>query len=784
MTMARRMQRSWSTHSSTVSTPTLTSQSTVTASQSQHDAPVLYLQASDPRQTQSHFQQASDTLLQLLTDTQQLIHSLRHHIPSHGLLVYSANDVAPEEDAHLPDAGHPLTRSTSASVLNLSDIRLGPVPLSVDHLESIPTATLISLLLSQLDRSLSHLDKLKMRVEDSRCKVLVTGDVNAGKSTLINALLRRDVCPVDQQPYTTSFCEIIGVSDDTMQESGHLIQDVHHYDPKNPQTFQSISLQQLEHVVANPSALDATPSLVKVYLTDPGQHSSDDGTLLHNGMVDVTLIDGPGLNTDTVHTLAMFARQEEIDVVVFVVNAENHFTLSGREFIKTATEEKSHIFFAIHRFDCIRDNNRCRNAILAQVKDVAPETYAEATDLVHFISAQEVVESSYKVIPPDFARMERCLRWFTLEKRARAKLGPAKRYLNNVLQDILNLARQNRDAAAAKCRKAEDKMDAVAPVYDALVKAQRIDIRLAEDIMDDLVDEIRRVVRKRLMQCVDDIEYHPKVLSLGESAPEPEWNLIARIMTIRNAMMSVWSQELRASESWTVQRVTSASEQIAQLGQGILSEPAKPASTSRMFSQSTDATTMKKKKKKAKWTLNVGPKDLINIRENVTALSLSIGGALGGMMVFGSAMPMLGLRSLVWDAFNFGRVLGGTRRTIAVIAAVGLFTVSAFVIGDVRHALYRRIASKMRQDVIWSGVMDEEVDRIQRRATAVLRYSLMDLQRRYQGSVEREKNRKRQVEEERTQAKEARKWYKELGRQAKDLKTQVHSIEVDGLSWR
>jgi mitofusin len=46
------------------------------------------------------------------------------------------------------------------------------------------------------------------------------------------------------------------------------------------------------------------------------------------GVVDISLIDSPGLNIDGVKTMALFAQQEEIDVVVFVVNAANHFTLS------------------------------------------------------------------------------------------------------------------------------------------------------------------------------------------------------------------------------------------------------------------------------------------------------------------------------------------------------------------------------------------------------------------------------------------------------------------------
>jgi mitofusin len=70
--------------------------------------------------------------------------------------------------------------------------------------------------------------------------------------------------------------------------------------------------------------------MLKIYANDA---RTTQESLLHNGVVDIALIDSPGLNTDSIKTTAVFARQEEIDVVVFVVSAENHFTLSVKYII-------------------------------------------------------------------------------------------------------------------------------------------------------------------------------------------------------------------------------------------------------------------------------------------------------------------------------------------------------------------------------------------------------------------------------------------------------------------
>lgn len=62
---------------------------------------------------------------------------------------------------------------------------------------------------SKLNESLEHLERLYARISDTRSRVLVTGDLNAGKSTFVNAMLRRECLPSDQQPCTALFAEVI-----------------------------------------------------------------------------------------------------------------------------------------------------------------------------------------------------------------------------------------------------------------------------------------------------------------------------------------------------------------------------------------------------------------------------------------------------------------------------------------------------------------------------------------------------------------------------------------------
>lgn len=171
-------------------------------------------------------------------------------------------------------------------------------------------------------RAPEHLLKLASRLRDTSSRVLVTGDLNSGKSTFINAILRKELLPADQMPLTSLFVEVTDVHRNNGIEEIHGIRNIDRYSHEDTQSYERIDLSQLPPLVE-----ENTPgySLLKLYCRDnrDGQQS-----LLHNGIVDISLIDSPGLNIDSLKTSALFARQEEIDVVIFVVNAENHFTLS------------------------------------------------------------------------------------------------------------------------------------------------------------------------------------------------------------------------------------------------------------------------------------------------------------------------------------------------------------------------------------------------------------------------------------------------------------------------
>lgn len=116
--------------------------------------------------------------------------------------------------------------------------------------------------------------------------------------------------------------EVINADQNDGQEQVHAIHHLSTYNKSNLKTFDTIQISNLREIVEQNRN---EYRLLKVYCEDARNKKE---SLIRNGVVDISLIDSPGLNIDTMKTSSLFAKQEEIDVIVFLVNAENHFTLS------------------------------------------------------------------------------------------------------------------------------------------------------------------------------------------------------------------------------------------------------------------------------------------------------------------------------------------------------------------------------------------------------------------------------------------------------------------------
>ena len=470
------------------------------------------------------------------------------------------------------------------SILKL-DLKVGALSQS-ELVHSLEKKSIASLLDGRISASVRHLLALRDRIEDTSSKVLVTGDLNAGKSTFCNALLRRKILPEDQQPCTAIFCEVLDAKENGGTEEVHAVHKETTYNRNDESTYDIYSLVELEKIVIeNDKYMQC-----KVYVKDA---RSIDESLLNNGVVDIALIDAPGLNADSVKTTAVFARQEEIDVVVFVVSAANHFTLSAKEFIWQAAHEKAYIFMVVNGFDNIRDKQRCQKMILDQLHKLSPQTFKEAAELVHFVSSNAVPTRPTILSSPDqggggggggsgpgpdddndsedslpsgkhdgsdphgkgkgkdkekiadFEDLESALRRFVLEKRARSKLAPAKTYLMNCLGDMHVLATVNRDVSQAELDRVTSELAELEPQYkDKSEKKSVVSDQLDKDT-ETTVRDVYDHTRESLSSTINTVGHadlgieYPGIFSAFQYAED-----------LRIAMLDEITSSVRSCEDY------------------------------------------------------------------------------------------------------------------------------------------------------------------------------------------------------------------------------------------
>ncbi|KAE8224133.1 hypothetical protein CF319_g2934 [Tilletia indica] len=489
-----------------------------------------------------------DQLIASIQTATTLVNSILTFNDRHPLAIPSdaiSTTPLPDED----DAASTTTSSSTSDPLQILKVALTHSN-SRQHIpsHSLARPTLAKLLADRLQTSHRQLTNLSNRVSDTQSKVLVTGDLNAGKSTFVNALLRKKMMPIDQQPCTTVFCEVLDAeARNGGKEETHVLKKGVEYDARDPTTYEVKSNEELEQIVSD--AEDLAPEdapILKCYALDARETNA---SFLRNGIVDIALIDAPGLNRDSIKTTALFARQEEIDVIVFVVSAENHFTLSAREFLQFASNDKAYIYVVVNKYDTISNKAKCRRVVLDQVRLLSPKTYEHHSSLVHFVDSDAVarmmgvslhdvdsdddllraqslaedkeVGSELRASLDAFAKLESSLRHFVLQKRAVSKLAPAQTYLDRLLADMHTLASFNIDTAQGELREAQAQLAELKPKLERLAShLHALEVAL-EGEEDELVSDVQRDSERRLIEAVERVgkgqSAVPSVISM------PEW---------------------------------------------------------------------------------------------------------------------------------------------------------------------------------------------------------------------------------------------------------------------
>lgn len=705
------------------------------------------------------------------------------------------------------------------SILSL-DLNLGATRHAQSLITRLERSSISALLDNRLSAALRHLSLLHARVNDAHSRVLVTGDLNAGKSTLVNALLRRaEVMPTDQQPLTTRFVEIASADENGGKEEVHIL-DKETYDVNDPSTYSVAAIAELENLATDPD-IDASAPPLRVYLKNK---ETDIPSILHNGTVDISLIDAPGLNRDSIKTTANFARQEEIDVVVFVVSAANHFTLSAKEFIWQAGQEKAHLFIVVNRFDQIKDKERCRKAVMDQLRQLSPETYADADDLVHFVDSASAAfgfsegDEGADELDETFSQLEQSLRSFVLVNRAKSKLGPAQNYITHLLADVELLGSANTLVATKERDAALQVVERVKPELDQMQQGK-------DDLEDSLVREEESATTRAVAAAESSLRQALDRVGRGEASESVEMPLYPGLLgawdyafEVRRALLSSLDQAVRDAENASRTLTTNAVKEVNVLGDKHL--PIDVERSKRVFNANAMFFNHGKGRRSSGLT-NVG----LSLTDNVVLKEVSISDIfdLQFHLFLGDDVPAdkektsslkslipasvpaemsgLGAASVAIGAFSMA---GGKTMAIRTIfesavhlselasspvvrkwagPALGVLVVGAvaYVVYELPRSIPRNVGRHIRASLL-AGAADEgeetpfhqaEAQRIGREVRKVMRLAAWDLRERFRGALESRTEIVRENEEAARRASGAIEWFGQVDSRVEGIRSQL-----------
>lgn len=663
------------------------------------------------------------------------------------------------------------------AVLQL-DLKMGASVVGTSLIDK-SAATLLD---SRLGQVQVHAVRLLDRISNTRSHVLITGDLNSGKSSLCNALLRRNILPVDQQPCTDVFCEVLDVSNNGGKEEVHAVLLGETYDIDSPKTYRVFPIDNLDKLVHESKVY----SLLKVYAKDerPKEHS-----LLSNGVVDICLIDAPGLNVDVDKTQELFGRQEEIDLVIFVVSAENHLTQSSKEFIKDTAREKSLVFMVVNNYDKIRDKARCQERILDQVAGLIPETHKGKGDFVHFVSSVEdrpaSPSSSGSPPPPDvdvgpgspdFDKLEASLRQFVLEKRSTSKLLPARNFLVNTLKDVKMLSRANLDSSAAQFNELKERLDQLTPQLDeTIAEAAAVSDKIDKDV-ERLTQAMYSQSMEYLTTVVDQVGAEPVVEYTGL------FDIVQYARDTRQALIAKIQDAVVHSEDNAREVTATAVDAIKSIG--ILHVGEQPAFTkvfqkSAMFSRRRDNLGRSIRAELSVFDfIDLGfllerPLPVLQAsKQALTTSTSSVSNALTLFSVVGGgqlALSSQAARAIDWQLL---------RKLWVPVVAVVTVGLAAYMVHEMPRTVPRKIARKIAFEIDDMGYVRANADRIAGECRKVLKFPTQDVRSAFQTKVEQVARERDDLEKHTYEAQYSLEFFTKVDDDSEQLYQKVQALDL------
>lgn len=276
-----------------------------------------------------------------------------------------------------------------------------------------------------------NIGNLSKSVLEDNFKVLVIGQFNGGKSTLINALLREDVLPADPRPYTAIISEV---------KWGDKRKAMLHFKKNGTaKPPQEVNVEDLDnHLAVNYEQWHADAGKQirespydKVELFWPLE-------LCRHG---VEIIDSPGLNANEVHQKITMDYLGTVDAVLFILSCEALASKYEMDIVTNILQPAGYedIFFICNRINQIhRDKDKEKVKEFGRVR-LGQYTRSGAKH-VFFINALGAVDGylsgdEEQIAESGVRPLESALETFLAKEKGRVKITRASKELHSSIDE-------------------------------------------------------------------------------------------------------------------------------------------------------------------------------------------------------------------------------------------------------------------------------------------------------------------------------------------------------------
>ena len=220
-----------------------------------------------------------------------------------------------------------------------------------------------------LNGNINGIDEILKRMANDNFNVAIVGEFKRGKSTVINALLGKNILPVDVLPTTATLNKI------TYNVTPFVT--VEYKDGRKEQ----IGIEELDNYVTKLTreSEERAKTIKEAVVYYPINYCK-------NG---VTIIDTPGLNDDAAMTEVTMSVLPTIDAALMVIMAQAPFSESERDFLesKIITSDLGRVLFVVTGIDLLDEEDVDR--VLENIKRRIQEHVLKKAESVYGVDSRE-----------------------------------------------------------------------------------------------------------------------------------------------------------------------------------------------------------------------------------------------------------------------------------------------------------------------------------------------------------------------------------------------------------